>query len=502
MVRAGIRFMALLGVGVLALGACGSSTPTTAPERVRDGDTFREGLVRLASDDPAKAQTVSERVVADELYDGLTQWNPTKQQAEPALATTWELSADQLQWTFTLREAKASNGESITAADVKRSLEHVTDKATGSLLAETLASVSSVNVVNDKTVRIDLAAPFADLDSLLSNPAFGIVHYSGDTAFTTGAYKVVEKTDSMWKLRRVDGATAHLDGIDITFYDNARGSYADFKLGDLDWTPISPDDADEAGKKYGTALFRPSLRTLSLTFNLANPKFSDIRFREAIVRAVERSAVATKLESSASVLNGVVPQGVVGEQAGGCGALCFHDRDRAKQLVKDAFPNGAPPVTIDVANGSPFTEAAKQQIVDDLAAIGVTATVRGTDPDKFGPVTVQPDRELFQTSWSGAYPTAGAFIDPLYRSSSPSNVSGLKREEVNRNIDDAFKATSFDGRVNAYRSAESSVMSQLPVLPIAQFPTNSVQSTRMRGISISPTGAFDVANVWAAAPVN
>jgi ABC-type oligopeptide transport system substrate-binding subunit len=508
-----------LACAALFLGSCGQKATTAdAPQMITEGGVFRQGLVQLTSDDPAKAQTVSEKQVADQLYDGLTAWNPVKRIAEPSLAARWQTSADQLQWTFTLRDdAKATNGEVITAADVKRTLEHIARRSTATLLSETLSPVkgwaelngtpqgdlSGIVIVDDKTLRIDLATPFAELDSLFANPSFGIVHQNAAGAtFGTGPYVVVEKATSTWKLRKVDGARAHLDEVDITFFPDARASYAAFKENRLDWTPVVPADTDDAGKSYGTSLFKPSLRTLSLTFNLANPKFADVRFREAIVRGTDRAAVVRKLQSGASLLNGIVPVGVVGDQAGGCGTRCFQDKARAKQLVNEVFPNGAPPITIDVAQGAPFNDASLQEIITDLADIGVAATVRTTEEAKFGAVTVSPDRELFQTSWAGLYPTAGAFIDPLYRSSSPSNVSGLKREEVDRYLNEAFESANSDDRTNSYRDAEASVMQQLPVLPIAQFPTNSVQTARMRGVAILPTGTFDIANVWAAAPVS
>jgi oligopeptide transport system substrate-binding protein len=515
-----VRFMATLVALTCFLGACGTDSAQTpaSTEPVREGDVFRQGLVRLASEDPAKSQTVSERLLADQLYDGLTSWNRVKRRADPAIAQKWQVSDDQLQWTFDLRaDAKATNGETITSADVKRTLEHIARRSTGTLLSETLSPVkgwaelnagtqqelNGIVIPDEKTVRIDLATPFSELDALLTNPAFGIVHRSADGgSHGTGPYVPAEKSADAWKLRKVIDAKAHLDEIQVSFFADARASYAAFEQGKLDWSPVVPADAEQAGKAHGTALFEPSLRTLSLTFNLASPKFADVRFREAIVRAVDRRAVATKLESQASALAGIVPEGVVAEQGGGCGSQCFADRAKAKQLVKDVFPNGAPAITIDVARGAPFTDPALQQLVADLAEVGVTATIRTTDADKFGAVTVSPDRELFQTSWAGLYPTAGAFIDPLYRSSSPSNVSGLKREEVDRFLEEAFSATDPDQRVDAYRDAETSAMKQLPVLPIAQFPTNSVQSARMRGIAILPTGAFDISNVWAAAPVS
>lgn len=515
-----IRVCSLL-LALFLLSSCGSdSSPVATDEEVVKGGVFRQGLVRLNSNDPAKAQTVSERVIASQLYTGLTKWDPIRDQAEPALANRWITSDDQLQWTFHLREQKASNGEVVTAADVKRTLEHIARRNTGTFLAETLhlvkgwgeftnnssvSDLAGVVVVDDKTVRIELEAPFSELPSLLANPAFGIVHQSGDGAqHTTGSFVVSARNGDSWVLSKLADSAPHLDQIDVQFFPDARSSFESFKRGELDWTPISPADAVQAGKDFGTSLFKPSLRTVSLSFNLANPKFQDIRFREALVRGVNRAQVAAKLDLHATTLQGVVPSAAVGEQRGGCGSRCFYDRSQAESLIKQAFPNGdVPTITIDVAKGSPFTDPALQQIIDDLAAIGVKATVRNpTTPDQFGSVTVQPDRELFQTSWSGAYPTAGAFIDPLFRSSSSSNVSGLKSQEVDKLIGEAFKTQSREDRVSAYQDAESDAMLQVPVMPIAEFPVDSVQSSRMRGINITPFGTFDIASVWASAPVN
>lgn len=513
----GMRLGALLAGAAFVATACGSSSTPAAPtERVLEGGTFRQGLVRLASQDPAKAQSVSERVMADQLYDGLTAWNTVKNQAGPSLATAWTVSDDGLHWSFTLANAKASNGAAVTATDVKRTFEHIARRGTGSLLAETLSpvagwsdftnnasasSLAGIAAVDAKTVNIDLVTPFAELPSLLSNPSFGIVHYEGDSTYSTGPFMVGKQDGDVWTLAKVPGARSHLDAVQTTFFDNASASYAAFKTGALDWTPVAPADVRDASAAYGTSLFKPSLRTLGLSFNLNNPKFADVRFREAIVRATERAALATKLDLNASVMNGIVPESVVGEQAGGCGSLCFYDRNEAASLVKQVYPNGSPPIVVDIVKGS-FSDAAATQLTENLAAIGVTATVRATDPTAFAGVTVDPNREMFQTSWSAAYPTAGAFIDPLYRSGAAANVSGLKSAPVDKFLDEAFKSESYDGRINAYRDAEKAAMKELPVMPVAQFPATSVQSSRMRGISLSPMGTFDIADVWAAAPVS
>src|SRR5688572_24701752 len=86
-----------------------SSKPTdTVPVA---GGVLRQGLIRLVTEDPAKATTVSERIFADHLYDGLTSWDPQTFQTRPAIAERWDVSPDQMQWSFHLRpDAKAANG--------------------------------------------------------------------------------------------------------------------------------------------------------------------------------------------------------------------------------------------------------------------------------------------------------------------------------------------------------------------------------------------------------
>jgi len=57
------------------------------------------------------------------IYDGLVRPSKDGQGVEPALATKWDTSTDGKTWTFTLRDAKFSDGKPVTAADVKASVD-------------------------------------------------------------------------------------------------------------------------------------------------------------------------------------------------------------------------------------------------------------------------------------------------------------------------------------------------------------------------------------------
>lgn len=511
--RSLIRFLLAVILGAVVLSACGSSK-TAAPEKPTKGGLLREGLVALGSSDPAKAETVSERQMADQLYDGLTAWDPTSLTAIPSLAQSWETTPDQMHWTFHLRSAQASNGDQITATDVKRSLEHVARKSSGSgstsLLApiagfgdftanDQVASLLGVVVVDPMTVKIDLSQPFGDLPLLLGNPTFGVVHYAADgKTYSTGPFMVSQSPDQNHTvLTRSPGSGANLDEIDVTYFPDVNSAYTAFQQNQVDWTPVSPDKADAAGKQYGMQLFKSSLRTLYLSFNLSNAAFTNEMFRSAIVQAIDRNAVVNALGPGSKLLNGIVPDGIPGQAGAGCGAGCAYDVNHAKALLTEAFPNGGvPAIRITVQGGPPFTDAATSKIAGDLAAIGVTASVNSLPSDQFNNFTVDPNREVFQTSWSAAYPSAGAFVAPLFQSASASNVSGFKDAKTDADIAAAQSAPSDTARLGDYRNAELDVLNQTTVIPIATFPVYSVEQSRVRGIAPLPTGNFDAARAW------
>src|SRR4051794_2491493 len=116
-----IRLTALVVVALL-ISSCGGSDGN----KPKNGGSISIGLVRPNSFDPALAATVSERVIADLLYDGLTKWDPKTLVATPDLAERWTTSSDQKHWTFRLKpNMLAANKEVVTAADVRASLERI-----------------------------------------------------------------------------------------------------------------------------------------------------------------------------------------------------------------------------------------------------------------------------------------------------------------------------------------------------------------------------------------
>ncbi len=68
--------------------------------------------------DPQKISWVVDGRIAEQMYEGLLRYDPTDLSLIPGVANTWDISDDQLTYTFHLRnDAKWSNGDPVTAHD-------------------------------------------------------------------------------------------------------------------------------------------------------------------------------------------------------------------------------------------------------------------------------------------------------------------------------------------------------------------------------------------------
>ncbi len=84
--------------------------------------TFINGT-EIKSVDPAIVNGSPEQRIVTAIFEGLTRWHPETLEPIPALAESWEISEDQLTYTFHMREAaRWSDGSPVTAHDILYSM--------------------------------------------------------------------------------------------------------------------------------------------------------------------------------------------------------------------------------------------------------------------------------------------------------------------------------------------------------------------------------------------
>jgi ABC-type transport system substrate-binding protein len=519
------RLVVLVVLGLLAAAvACtsdddadtaGSDDPAPGPSETA---TLRVGIQRPQSFDPAGVSPAdqSELLAADLLYDGLTAAGP-QGRAEPALAESWQASADQRTWRFVLLAgARFSDGRTVTAADAKRSLERVAARGSASLagvrldvvtgyqafVEGTATELTGVRAIDDRTVQITLATPLSTLPELLSAPSYGLVGSVGttppvrDALVGAGPFHIVSVSDEVVALGRSPLAETSLERVELHQYDDLEAAYADFVSGRLDVSLVPAARVDDAGQRFGTDAFVPFGAEVFYGFNLANPKFADARFRQAIVRAVDRDALVEAVYPTVGIgLAGIVPEGIPGHVPDPCGEACAYSPDAARALVAAVFPaGGVPEVQIDYYE-DPGEEAVASIIETNLEAVGIPAARRPRPFDEYQEFAVSGAQELFRLGWIGIYPSPEAFLGPLFGTGSPDNATGFADPTVQALLDAARADASVPSRTAAYQEAERAVLARSPVVPIVQFRTRMVVADRVDGLDLGVNGTFDVSGV-------
>ena len=491
-----------------------------------DATTMALGIRPLDSLDPADVVPTSQSamVAIDLLFDSLMAIDPATDDAVPALATEARTDAASTVWTFPLQaDATFSDGTAVTAADVKFSLERVARKGSSSLagvrleiiggygefLAGTAPDITGIVAVDEHTVQITTRAPYAQLPQLLASPLYGVVPKAAVESMAS-AYREDPVGSGPFGLASVDGTTRRLeraagtdtgpDVVELVEFATAEESYAAFGAGDLDWSAVPDAVSDADAGTTGTFTAEPFAAQLFFGINMANPSFADVRFRSAIVKSIDRQAIVTNIVKSPIALNGVVPASVTtSPELDPCGTLCTYDPEAAKALVAEVFPNGdVPNVQLDYYADPGDTDTTQQLLAEavkaSLEAVGIPATLAPKPFAEYRTFAVSGGAQVFSYGWVGIAPDPDAYLAPLFLSDSPDNVTGYNNPFVDVFIADARTGdpATRDAR---YRDVEKLVMSNVPIVPLAELQTRVVVGRGVSGYEGRIDGTFDIESI-------
>ena len=225
----------------------------------------------------------------------------------PALASSWVISEDSLTWTFTLRrDVTFHNGDKLSSADVKATLERVMNKATASPKANDFAAIKSVEAPDDYTVVLRLSAPAVPLLATLASGWGAILpkslieagHDFASKPVGTGPFVfkewvrdnkiVLEKNRAYWMK-----GLPKLDGLEFDIIPERAVQVQGLIAGQIDATEmVDVEDlpALEASPKVKIEKMMTSL-ILVMGLNCSRPPLDDLRVRQAINQAVDKQKV-------------------------------------------------------------------------------------------------------------------------------------------------------------------------------------------------------------------
>ena len=449
--RALLRTMAAAG-GVLATGssitACAPVAPTSsggvAPAAQSEqagpkiGGTYRlVGTGDIRSLDPPAAESSEDWWSAGMvLYNCLFFY--TKEGAFYAdLAADFPtISANGTVYTIPVRQGvKFHNGRELKAADIKFTLEHqlwpevyswgksYMENMVGydEVIAGTTKDVVGVKLIDDYTVEITLKKPQAVFPALLSMSMNAIIPMqecleAGDkwgfsVVIGTGPFKFVE-----WRAGEVaiyarnpdyyKTGLPYLDRIELSLNVDSSVQMLRWENDETEWmdNPPSSELPRLLSKPDLKAQLRTSdgLTTQRLGMYVAKPPFDDLRVRQAVAMAIDKSALVKKRNGTVTLLEGHFTSPML-QYDKEFKSQYSYDVEKAKALMQEAgFGEGVKGVRMYVA----LDEEIGQLLQADLLAIGIQTELAVGQWKDWRDQIRAGEIQLFHYSWAASFPDA------------------------------------------------------------------------------------------------
>jgi peptide/nickel transport system substrate-binding protein len=491
-----LKALALLAVLAMMLAACGegesvdvtepgpettTSGDTSPPTEPGDDDTGADTTEQVIEEgggtliaaqgaepdrlDPHLTSAYASFQILENVYDTLVQPGDDLTM-EPALAESWDISDDQLTWTFTLREGVTfHNGRELVADDVVYSYERIMDPETAANNAFRFGSVESVTAPDDRTVEITLTRPTPNLlvnigafkgmaivpqeivedGSIDTNPVgtgpFEFVSSSPDQGI------LLERNEDYWQ----DGLP-HLDAIRFVQIPDPTVKLTNLQTGEVDWIDsVPPQNLEDLEGDDSVVLQRvPGGDYHYFAFNQAREPFDNPDVRRAVAMAIDRETIAEAAQFGAATANQTaIPEG----------NFWYHDyapfapgdTEGAQELL-DAAGVGDLTVEFMVSSDFPETVTQAQVIASQLEPIGITVEISDVDFGTWLDRQGQGDFDAFMLSWIGNI-DPDDFYYAQHHSEGSFNFQGYSNPSVDQLLDDARVETERDARKGLYDEA-------------------------------------------------
>jgi len=358
-------------VGAMLLSACG---PRAQKAEVATGEDLVTLNINWQTEpptlDPSLATDTTSVDVLNNLFVGLTQFDPVSGEVSPALATDWESGTDDegnQTWTFTMRDDvpwvkfNAETGEVVQevdeegephfvdASDVVYGFRRTVDPETGSdysYITYVIKNAQPINsgdeaftvedlgveMVDDFTVRFTLENPAGYFPAIaglwIGYPmpqwaieASGEEWTEPENIVTNGPYVLEEWVhgaelnmvkNPLWinaddvQIERVEGVMITEASTGFALYENNELDTAAVPLPEMDRVRADP----ELSEQYTSA---PDPCTYYYGFTNNKPPFDDVRVRRAFTQSIDRqSLIDNVLKGGQIPATSFAPPGIFG----------------------------------------------------------------------------------------------------------------------------------------------------------------------------------------------
>ena len=529
---------ALLGAAGLALvTACGGGggsgsggsadlSKTTGASAACQGAPVAGGSLVYARQnetqglDPLNAANGNGDIFADEMiYNPLVRADPAGgDDLKPALASSWTISPDGKTYTFKLRPGvKFSNGQPLTAEDVKWSLDRFGDPKTNQLLANVAFGYGSSQVVDPETVQVNLTQPVAAfLYNISIFPAFilpkNLVEAQGDAFYKnpvgTGPFMVKElaagshvtfvKNPNYW-----EAGKPYLDEVRFNFAADSNSRLLALQGGQAqiaDGVLFSQIEKVQADKALALQSVKVPL-FLGLWLNHQRGPLADVNVRKAMQLALDRDLINKSIfRGTGTVPNSVLMPLKYDAPDSAVKPYAFDVSEAKKAMAASGFAQGFT-TTLQYPAGYDYYKQLALLMQQEYAAIGITLQL------------VEEPAATATTNWSKSdydlvFPFAQFTSDVVVPDEYAQFLAGDKSaglqgfysnwydDATTQLVNTFITTTDESARAQQWPVIQQKLMDQTPVINVMNLPFVNAHRTDVCGTTVNALGVDHLENTW------
>jgi oligopeptide transport system substrate-binding protein len=513
---------ALFALITLVLFDCGKQSGSPAPAA-----SAHEPVILLRGNgpepdslDPQKARSNEAQQILRDLYECLTSIGKDGGVA-PGVATSWEVTANGLGYTFHLRpDARWSNGDPVLAGDFVAGMRRLVDPATASQYAQIVDVILNANDIitgrsppnslgvsapDDRTVVIDLSAPTPYLPSLLAHSSTCPIHRptlaSAGNAFSKpgtmvsngafvlkewvqGSHVLLERNTHYW-----NNAATKLDGVKYLPIGDENAELTRYRADQLHVTATVPRSQLDWIKSHigGELHIAPQISTYFYGFNLDREPFKSHReLRQALSMVIDRERLAESvLRAGELPAYGWIPPGMhdYSSQSFNYRAWPMAQRiSAARKLYAQAGYSASKPLSFELRYN---TGEINNKLAVAIAsmwkeALGVNAKLVAVEFKSLLQDVDQRNVDVFRSSWIGDYNDAYTFAQYL-KGDFGINLPHYRSAEYDELVGKAAAQSDAVQRRALLEQAERVMLNDHPIIPLYFYVNKHLVKPQVQG---------------------
>lgn len=449
----------------------------------------------------------------------------------PAIAKNYEISPDQLTYTFHLRTSKWSDGTPLTAHDFEYAWKRAINPYLASEYAYQLFSIEGaedyylgktsidqvgIHALDDFTLEVKLSTPTPYFIDLLTSFTYmpckkELVQYSQNglwaihpetaisngpfmlKSYNTGERIVLEKNPHYW-----DATNVKLDIINVYLINDAVTALTAFENHELDIIDSVPV-AEIPKLMNADAEFHviPSFATAYYLFNVSIMPLDDFRVRRALSLAIDRTELVENITKAGEIpAVGITPPGLIDiegndfYQASNSDATDSNIELAQSLLAEAGYSDGEDFPILEILYNTSETNELLASAIQEMWRKNLNINVKLVNQEfaVFQTSKSQKNYQIARGSWFGDFADPLAMLE-IWTSDNPINATGWQNNHFDALIETS-KTTLGQKRYNLLYEAQKILMDELPIMPLYHYSDVFMVSKNVTGYNKTTMGLW------------